>query len=384
MLWSQRYVVLVAALSAVLFSAIIAARSSYDEKDHIYEATDGNYYTRPRQDIVRPLQRPPTILEWIVDGIKSLLQIPNRIRRQGFVALFGQGGLAGLAPVAVAGVATAGVFRNEIAQIIEDIADPTTTTTTAKTTTADPCKSVTCTGTLKKVASLGICQCLECGSDSDCSGSTFYNRCVGGQCVCGDTGGKCTTASGQAKCAKNVATQKDTTTAATATDTDAKCYCATNGCLPATATDGLASKCDTSTGQCKCGTATACTSGSTIPKCFTKAGAAATAESDSVSCKCTGSGTTSDTCSISTNSGYVKTTPLCGTSSTAGASVGVCEKCNLCTAKNDVCASAWTLTGAAKSGAKPTGTAATSTCLAHKTHGCCTKGECKLISETCD
>ena len=55
-------------------------------------------------------------------GIKSLLQIPNRIRRQGFVALFGQGGLAGLAPVAVAGVATAGVFRNEIAQIIEDIA----------------------------------------------------------------------------------------------------------------------------------------------------------------------------------------------------------------------------------------------------------------------
>ena len=55
-------------------------------------------------------------------GIKSLLQIPNRIRRQGFVALFGQGGLSGLAPVAVAGVATAGVFRNEIAQIIEDIA----------------------------------------------------------------------------------------------------------------------------------------------------------------------------------------------------------------------------------------------------------------------
>ena len=32
MLWSQRYVVLVAAVSAVLFSAIIAARSSYDGK----------------------------------------------------------------------------------------------------------------------------------------------------------------------------------------------------------------------------------------------------------------------------------------------------------------------------------------------------------------
>ena len=32
MLWSQRYVVLVAVVSAVLFSAIIAARSSYDGK----------------------------------------------------------------------------------------------------------------------------------------------------------------------------------------------------------------------------------------------------------------------------------------------------------------------------------------------------------------
>ena len=64
----------------------------------------------------------------------------------------------------------------------------------------------------------------KCGADSDCSGSTFYNRCVGGQCVCGNTGAKCTTASGEAKCAKNVATQKDTTTAATATDTDAQCY----------------------------------------------------------------------------------------------------------------------------------------------------------------
>ena len=32
MLWSQRYVVLLAAVSAVLFSAIIAARSSYDGK----------------------------------------------------------------------------------------------------------------------------------------------------------------------------------------------------------------------------------------------------------------------------------------------------------------------------------------------------------------
>ena len=101
-------------------------------------------------------------------AIKRLLLIPDRIRRQGFV-----GALSGLAPVAVAGVATAGVFRNEIADIVEDLAsnyscirlktmfvtillstqilfnlvllifslslcdilDPTTTTTTAATTT---------------------------------------------------------------------------------------------------------------------------------------------------------------------------------------------------------------------------------------------------------
>ena len=101
-------------------------------------------------------------------AIKRLLLIPDRIRRQGFV-----GALSGLAPVAIAGVATAGVFRNEIADIVEDLAsnysfirlktmfvknilsiqilfnlvllifslslcdilDPTTTTTTAATTT---------------------------------------------------------------------------------------------------------------------------------------------------------------------------------------------------------------------------------------------------------
>ena len=45
-----------------------------------------------------------------------MLQIPGRIRRQGFI-----GGLSGLAPVAVAGVATAGVFRNEIADIVSEL-----------------------------------------------------------------------------------------------------------------------------------------------------------------------------------------------------------------------------------------------------------------------
>ena len=49
-------------------------------------------------------------------AIKRLLLIPERIRRQGFV-----GALSGLGPVAVAGVATAGVFRNEIADIVEDL-----------------------------------------------------------------------------------------------------------------------------------------------------------------------------------------------------------------------------------------------------------------------
>ena len=38
------------------------------ENDHIYQAYDGNYYTGPRQDIVRPVQRPPNFLEWMVDG----------------------------------------------------------------------------------------------------------------------------------------------------------------------------------------------------------------------------------------------------------------------------------------------------------------------------
>ena len=45
-----------------------------------------------------------------------MLQIPGRIRRQGFI-----GGLSGLAPVAVAGVATAGVFRNEIADVVSEL-----------------------------------------------------------------------------------------------------------------------------------------------------------------------------------------------------------------------------------------------------------------------
>ena len=45
-----------------------------------------------------------------------MLQVPGRIRRQGFI-----GGLSGLAPVAVAGVATAGVFRNQIADIVSEL-----------------------------------------------------------------------------------------------------------------------------------------------------------------------------------------------------------------------------------------------------------------------
>ena len=45
------------------------------------------------------------------------------IRRQGFI-----GSLSGIAPVAVAGAATAGVFRNEIAAIVEDLASEFVTT----------------------------------------------------------------------------------------------------------------------------------------------------------------------------------------------------------------------------------------------------------------
>ena len=55
-------------------------------------------------------------------GIKSLVQIPGRIRRQGFIgvqAVLGQGGLAAL-PIGLAGALTAGVFRNEIAEVIEE------------------------------------------------------------------------------------------------------------------------------------------------------------------------------------------------------------------------------------------------------------------------
>ena len=42
--------------------------------------------------------------------------VPNRIRRQGFV-----GALSGLAPVAIAGVATALVVRDDIADIVQDL-----------------------------------------------------------------------------------------------------------------------------------------------------------------------------------------------------------------------------------------------------------------------
>ena len=56
------------------------------------------------------------IQKYVLIGIKRMLQIPGRIRRQGIL-----GGLSGLAPVAVAGVATAGVFRNEIADIVSDL-----------------------------------------------------------------------------------------------------------------------------------------------------------------------------------------------------------------------------------------------------------------------
>ena len=55
-------------------------------------------------------------------GIKSLVKIPGRIRRQGFIglqAVLGQGGLAAI-PIGLAGALTAGVFRSEIAEVVEE------------------------------------------------------------------------------------------------------------------------------------------------------------------------------------------------------------------------------------------------------------------------
>jgi len=188
MLWSQRSVVLVAAVSAVIFSALISARSSYDGKDlgaqQYYNEQNGNYYPNPRQEVSIPFARPPSLLKRVVNAIKRLLLIPERIRRQGFV-----GALSGLGPVAVAGVATAGVFRNEIADIVEDLTNPTTTTTTAATTKADPCKGVTCDSAsgYSPVSNLGICQCL-CGSGTSAFGITLpstVNVCVSGTAKCG-------------------------------------------------------------------------------------------------------------------------------------------------------------------------------------------------------
>ena len=49
-------------------------------------------------------------------AIKRLMRIPDRLRRQGF-----GGALSIWAPVPVAGFATALVFRNEIADIVQDL-----------------------------------------------------------------------------------------------------------------------------------------------------------------------------------------------------------------------------------------------------------------------
>lgn len=257
MLWSQRSVVLVAVLSAVIFSTLIAARSSYDGKDlgarKYYNKQHGNYYPNPRQEVSIPFARPPSLLETVINAIKRLLLVPDRIRRQGFV-----GALSGLAPVAVAGVATAGVFRNEIADIVQDFANPTTTTTTAATTTANPCKGVTCASGKKAVANLGICQCLECSANSDCTGTTS-NQCVGGQCKCG-TSDKCTSVT--PFCGKTSAK----TTSATASDgNSAACYCSVSS---KSCTGATANFCDSSDGVCKCGTTgAACKSTDGTPYC---------------------------------------------------------------------------------------------------------------------
>ena len=49
-------------------------------------------------------------------AIKRLMRFPDRIRRQGFGVA-----LSGWAPVAIAGVATALVVRDDIADIVQDL-----------------------------------------------------------------------------------------------------------------------------------------------------------------------------------------------------------------------------------------------------------------------
>merc|ERR1712183_856648 len=230
--------------------ALIAARAPYEE--HYYNAQDGNYYAIPRQEVSPPFERPTSFLQIVIDGIKRILQIPGRIRRQGFI-----GGLSGLAPVAIAGVATAGVFRNEIADVVSELVDPTTTTTTAASATVDPCSGVTCATGFTAISHLGICQCL-CG-----------------------------------------------TTAATAVGCDSA---VANTCVDNT---------------CKCGTATACTSTSTIPSCLSTTGTTPAQGLSTATCQRTGSATSSDTCLRTTGAGYAAAKPLCGTSGTSGAAVGV-------------------------------------------------------------
>jgi len=390
MLWSQRSVLLVAMLSAVTFSTLIAARSSYDGKDlgarKYYNKQHGNYYTNPRQDVNIPFARPPSFLQTVINAIKRLLLIPDRIRRQGFV-----GALSGLAPVAIAGVATAGVFRNEIADMVEDLANPTTTTTTAATTTTNPCKGVTCATNKVAISSLGICQCLDCSSDSDCTDDTDANRCVSGQCVCGSTGGKCTTTSGKPVCTKSAAFS----TAATSSDgASAVCSCKANSCLPNVVTDGTVSICDTSTGTCKCGAAknAACTAGTTIPACkVTSTGIAPTSEADTANCQCTRATPATDTCSTATtDTSYSAKKPTCSTTDmdtdskkTAQKAFGVCQVCNICTSKdNKVCSSGW-LVGTTKSGASPDKTNLVSTCSAINSNGCCAGGDCVASTGKC-
>ena len=109
MFWSQRSVVLVAAVSAVILSDFIAARSSYGGKrqkipklflnhyltnllnksrllirinlkfyyiegeklggQKYYNDQDGNYYRNPRQDVAIPFARPPSLLGKVINGM---------------------------------------------------------------------------------------------------------------------------------------------------------------------------------------------------------------------------------------------------------------------------------------------------------------------------
>lgn len=195
MLLSTKSAALTCVASVILGAALIAARTHYSEYENLYKANDGNYYAYPRQGIDQLPEEDPSFFGWVIQGIRRILGIaPNNEQRQAesfLGSLFSSGGWI----LPATGVAVAGIYREEISDIIEEIVDPSTAKPTANTTAKpDPCNGVTCpTGSgLTPISNLGICQCL-CGT----SAATAFgigvpsdvNVCDSGVKKCGKIGG---------------------------------------------------------------------------------------------------------------------------------------------------------------------------------------------------